>query len=230
MLASFLVQEPSCTPEGQARVRAGAAQAEAFAVEAAAGSYAAAVALGCRDAEIAAVYLRGLDAAIDAYSQGGSPESLAPVRDAVASLEVRGASLPGPAQIARFVLLAAAAAAQSEREEMALLLDQALRLEALQRAAGQPGAPVIAALEAAGDLWLQVHRYEDARAAYRRAEQELGARPRVTLGLARVEARLKDVGAACLRYRALIDWWGTRTGEPAPLREARAFVREQPCR
>jgi len=141
--------------------------------------------------DVADVYARGWEAARAAYAQGGSTESLQPVRDAIAILERNGGNVPGPAQIARLVLLAAAAAAQSERDEMAIFLDEAVRLEALQFAAGQPGAPGVSAHEAAGDLWLQVHRFDDARDAYRRAASVLGMTPRIARALEEVDARQK---------------------------------------
>jgi len=139
--------------------------------------------------DVADVYARGWAAARAAYAQGGSTESLQPVRDAVATLDRNGGNTPGPAQVARLVLLAAAAAAQSERDEMAIFLDEAVRLEALQFAAGQPGAPGVSAHEAAGDLWLQVHRFDDARAAYQRAASVLGMTPRIARSLAEVDVR-----------------------------------------
>ena len=116
---------------------------------------------GCDDIEVAAVYLGGLSAAIEAYKQGGSEESL----------------------------VAAVAAAQSEREEMGAFLTHAIAMESLQFAAGQPGAPVISAHEVAGELWLQVHRFDDARAAFERAVEQVGTTPRITAGLARASAR-----------------------------------------
>jgi hypothetical protein len=139
--------------------------------------------------DVAAVYGNGMKAARDAYSQGGSEESLAPVREAMAALAAIGGGAPGPAEIARLVLAAAAAAAQSEREEMGAFLTHATEMEVLQLAAGQPGAPGISALEAAGDLWLQVHRYEDARRAYERAAAILGTTEHITAGLARIPPR-----------------------------------------
>ncbi len=141
--------------------------------------------------DIAAVYAEGWQVARAAYAQGGSAESLQPVKDAIAVLERNGADVPGPAQIARLVLLAAAAAAQSERDEMAVFLDEAVRVEALQFAAKQPGAPGITAHEAAGDLWLQVHRFDEARAAYQRAAAVLGMTPRIARSLEEVAARQK---------------------------------------
>jgi len=144
---------------------------------------------GCAGAAVASVYLRGLIAARAAYPQGGSVESLKPVRDAIAELERNGAGSPGPAQIARDVLLAAAAAAQSEREEMALWLQEALRLEALQLAASEPGAPVITAHEVAGDLWLQVHRFAEARGAYEAAAAMVGRTPHLVTALQETNER-----------------------------------------
>ena len=47
------------------------------------------------------------------------------------------------------------------------------------------GAPIVSAYEVAGDLWLQVHRFDDARRAYVTAAEQVGSTRRVTLGLAR---------------------------------------------
>src|SRR5205085_2852773 len=104
----------------------------------------------CTTAEIEAIYIPGWDAAEAAARVGGSPESLAPVRDAIATLERMAGGAHGPAEIARYVLAAAADAAQDERDEMALFLEHAVTLERAQLDAHQPGAPVITAHEAAG--------------------------------------------------------------------------------
>ena len=133
-------------------------------------------------AQLAAVYVRGLIDAHEASRQGGSPDSLTPVRQAIAWLEIVANGRPGSAEIARLMLQAAAAAAQSEREEMRLYLDTAIRMETLQRAAGMAGAPIIAAAETAGDLWLQVHRYDEARRAYEEAAERVGSSLRILAG------------------------------------------------
>src|SRR4051794_27467414 len=101
----------------------------------------------CTLAEIELVYLRGWDAALAAFRVGGSPESLVPVREAIATLDRMAAGAHGPAEIARYVLAAAADAAQEERDEMALFLDHAIALERTQLDADQPGAPAISAHE-----------------------------------------------------------------------------------
>ncbi len=231
LLASVVwLQQAACAGPAGAAMTAAAARVEVFDLAGAAEQYAAAASAGCADAEVAGIYLQGLVAARAAYREGGSPEALIPVRAAVAALDAHGAALPGATQVARFVLLAAAAAAQSERDELALLIDHALRLEGLQRAAGQPGAPVLSALEVAGDLWLQVHRYDDARRAYLEAERQLGSRPRLSLGLARVAVRLKDDAEACRRYDGLIAAWGARADVPGELAEARQVAAACPSR
>jgi hypothetical protein len=145
--------------------------------------------VACPDVALAAIYLRGLAAAFEAYKQGGSEESLVAVREAIGELETMSGQRPGRPEVARLVLIAAAAAAQSEREEMGAFLTHALAMESLQFAAGQPGAPVLTAHEIAGELWLQVHRFDEARAAFARAAKQVGTTPRITAGLARATPR-----------------------------------------
>jgi hypothetical protein len=180
-------------------------------------------ALACAEPQLAAPYLRGLIAARKAYAAGGTLDALKPVTAAIDELD-RLAGKPVPAEIAKNVLLASAAASQSEREQMALFLAHALRIELLQLAARQPGAPIVTAHEVAGDLWLRVHRYPEARQAYLDAFKLLGPKPRITLGLARTAARMKDQPTACAEYRTLNDSFGSRAMPAAEIVEARAFL------
>jgi tetratricopeptide (TPR) repeat protein len=226
---ALMQQTAVCRDQAAPFVASALERGESFDLAGAADIFFAASGQWCIDAEIAGHYLRGLAAAREAYRQGGSPDSLAPVRLAVAALDARAHLAPALAATARAVVLAAAAAAQSERDEMALLLEHALRLENVQIEAGQPLLPVVTAHEAAGDLWLQVHRYEDANRAYQQALARVGPLPRVTLGLARSSARLKDADAACDHYRRLLAWWDTRRDEPPEIAEARAFVAQPAC-
>ena len=83
----------------------------------------------CTPADVEAVYVAGWDAAQAAARVGGSAESLAPVRDAIATLERMAGGHHGPAEIARYVLAAAVDAAQDERDEMAIFLEHAVTLE-----------------------------------------------------------------------------------------------------
>jgi hypothetical protein len=205
-------------------------QAQALAAEfdlaGAASVLASAGQIGDLFAQLAAVYVRGLIDAHEASRQGGSPESLTPVRQAIAWLELVANGRPGPAEIARLMLQAAAAAAQSERDEMRLYLDTAIRMERVQRAAGMPGAPILAAAETAGDLWLQVHRYDEARRTYDDAAQQIGSSPRILYGRARAARGLNDVPMACEAFRRLLDAWGGRTAVPVEIADARAYVVE----
>jgi hypothetical protein len=224
-----VLQDLPCRGEGVRHVTAAVQRGEWFDLAGAADAYQKAAAAGCAEADVAAQYLSGLDAAREAYRQGGSPESLAAVIQAMAVLEARAGGGPRPAQIARVVLQAAAAAAQSERDEMSLLLDYAVRLEAVQLEARQPGLPVVTAHEVAGDLWFQVHGYEEARRAYLLAAERIGPTPRLTLGLARAAARLKDTVTACTHYRELAARWGGRNNEPSEVAEARAYFTQPLC-
>ena len=229
-VALALVQGPdTCRAQAEPYVAAALERGEMFDLAGAADAYFTAAGQWCVEAEIAGHYLRGLLAARAAYKDGGSPASLAPVRLALAAIEARAAHAPAAAAMARAVLLAAAAAAQSERDEMALLLDHAVRLEAVQVEAGQPPLPVATAHDVAGDLWLQVHRYDDARRAYEAALARVGVSPRILLGVARSAARQDDFQAACRYYGSLLAWWDTRRNEPVEITEAREFAAGDAC-
>jgi hypothetical protein len=179
---------------------------------------------GDPNAQVAALYVRGLIDAREAFRDGGPTGALAPVREAIATLQMIAKGRPGSTEIARLTLQAAAAAAQSERDEMSLYLETALEMEALQRVAGLPGAPLVSAAEVAGDLWLQVHRYEDARRVYGEAIARIGSTLRTLSGLARTARRLNDMPAACGSYRRLLEAWGRRPGLPVEIAEARAYI------
>ena len=223
------VQQAPCSRAATDLVAEASVRAADFDLPASAERLRTVVLQGCTSAEVAALYVRGLVDAREAFRQGGPPESLVRVRQAIAALEAIAQGRPGPAAIARLVLHAAAAAAQSERDEMRLYIESALRMETVQRAANQPGAPLVTAAEMAGDLWLQVHRYEEARLAYMDAAQQIGSTPRIVSGLARAAARLNDAPAACAAFRGLIERWGGRQAEPPEIGEARAYLAQPVC-
>jgi hypothetical protein len=189
LLAASVVGAQACPATAPEILREAAARAQAFDLPGAVERLRDPEFAGCEDTLLATWYLSGLGAALEAYKQGGSEESLAPVREAIGALEKISGQRSGPAEIARLVLVAAAAAAQSEREEMGAFLTHAVGMESLQFAAGQPGAPVLSAHEVAGELWLQVHRFDDARSAFERAVAAVGTTPRIAAGLARAVPR-----------------------------------------
>ena len=221
-----LAQAP-CPADAMTLVLEASIRAEEFDLPGAADRMQMAASGGCATARIPALYLRGLVDAREAFRQGAPPESLTPVREAIASLEAIAGGRPGSAQIARLLLQAAAAGAQSERDEMSLYLDAAVQMDTLQRAAGQPGAPVVSSLEVAGDLWLQLFRYADARRYYVQAAGPGPPTVRVRAGLARTAVRLGESATACAEYRALLDRWGTREADPPEIADARAYVRDE---
>jgi hypothetical protein len=228
MVVLALAQDLRCENGEAEIVKAAVARAGAFDLAGAAERLQAAANGSCTAATLPAVYLRAWLDARDAYRFGGSPESLASVHAAIVQLNANQPA-PAVAEIASFVLQAAAAASQSERDELSFMIEHAVQLESVRLAAGLNGAPIITAHEAAGDLWLQVHRFDDARRAYLRAVKQVGRTPRVRLGLARTARRLNDTPEACAQYRLLVDEWKVPGTEPPEVLEARDFLREPAC-
>jgi hypothetical protein len=222
-------QDAGCGAEPvQRALREASAHVEAFDLPGAVRWLATAGTLGCDEVELRAAYLDGLVAAREAYRQGGSPPSLEVVRRAVSRLDAAAAGSV-PARIAGYVLRAAVAGAQSERDEMAIYLEHATAMERLQFLAGDRGAPLLSAHEVAGDLWLQVHRYGEAADAYALAAEAVGPTPGVRLGLARSAARLRDPATACREYAALVAGRDPDAPEPPEMVEARIFLDREPC-
>ena len=233
MLAPILgtllaLQQAPCAPEAMHLLSEASARAFRFNLPAAVESLRAAT--SCESAIVAAWYLQGLLDARAAASVGGTAESLAPVRKAITVLEQVARNGSAPPEIARLVLHAAAAAAQTERDEMRLYLESASQLELVQEAGGLAGAPIVTAAEMAGALWLQVDRYDEALRAYEEAERRLGPTPRITLGVARASARLGDSGSACAAYRRLTEGWGAGGTEPPEIVEGRSYLARPECR
>jgi len=183
----------------------------------------------CDEAGAQFEYVEGLLGAAEAARQGGTVDSLRDVRSAVHALLWRAAGKGGAWEAGSVALQATIAASQYEREEMALYLEHATRLELLQLAAGQRGVPLITALELAGDLWLQVHRFEDAQRAYERAMEHVGRTSRITFGLGRAAARLQDGRTACAEYQRLLEWWDARAASPPEIEEARMYRASPAC-
>jgi tetratricopeptide (TPR) repeat protein len=222
--ALLAAAQPGCSPDAIATVNRAAVLASEFDLSGAAAQLEAENAGACETARVAMLYARGLIAAQEAFRQGAPPESLAPARQAMAALDSVSKGRPGSAAVARLVLQAATAAAQSELDEMRLYLESAIQMESLQRAAGQPGAPLVSAAETAGDLWLQVHRYEDAWRAYFEARTQVGTTARVLAGIGRTAQRLQDMDTACAAFQQLLESWGARPTRPSQIAEAYAYI------
>jgi hypothetical protein len=156
---------------------------------------------------------------------GGTPESLAAAREALAVLEELG-QRPGwrvESAYAAAAIHAAMAAAQDERAEMAIYLVHARGLSEQLALAGASAVWPLPIDEMEGDLWLEVDRYAEAAAAFDRAQQ---AHPTgfALVGLARARARLDDEQGACDAYRR-----AAASADAALLDEARAFLARGTC-
>lgn len=153
--------------------------------------------------DLVEVQRRSLEAWTEARrlaTAGGAAELQSPVRRALGELERWQDGRAGlEAEYARTAIRAAIAAAQDERPELELLLtharDLAERLGARGRRARWPRPFNLLA----GELWFEVDRYEEARAAYERAvRSDPGAAG--VVGLARALARLGRTADACATY------------------------------
>jgi len=137
---------------------------------------------------------------------GGAPDALARMHDTLARIEAVRAARPATAILAQMaayadaVLRAAVAAAQDERDEMQVYLAHARTLADSLALAGVTRPWPLPIDVAAGELWLEVDRFADARDAFARvADAALAVR--VALGTGRAFEQLKDGSAACVAYR-----------------------------
>jgi hypothetical protein len=225
--AALLQDATACRGEAARHLTEAARLGETFDLTGAAAEYDAAARAGCAASAAAATYIRGLIAARQADAQFGSAASLEPLKQAISSLESSTAQNPSARAMAT-VLRAAIPAAQHERPEMALRIEEMLRHESLQLEAKQPSLPVLSAHEAAGYFWLQLHLYIEAARAFDAAARAVGRTPYVMLGHARTAAGRQDP-AACEHYRRLVAWWGSRTAAPPEMTEAREYLKRPQC-
>ena len=137
---------------------------------------------------------------------GGDPAKLGPVRLRLEELRRFAA---GPfaleAEYALVSAQAAIAASQDERAELELLLaharDLSERLFQRQRTVRWPRSFNLLA----GELWLEVDRYEDARQAFGRALRDGAPRAVARVGLAEALMRLDRRDEACRALRQVRD-------------------------
>jgi hypothetical protein len=228
ILAIAFLQGVSCRGEAARYVAEAQRLGETFDFAGAAEAYAAAVMSGCTAAQPAAIYVRGLIAGRAADAQFGSAASLQPLKEAINALEPHAAADP-VARAMQAVLRAAIPAAQHERAEMALLIDEMLRHERLQLEAKLPALPVLSAHEAAGYFWLQLRVWDEAMRAFDEAGRRVGETPHVLLGAARSAAGAGNIAAACGHYKRLLSWWAARAGGPPEIAEAQKYVRQPQC-
>lgn len=136
---------------------------------------------------------------------GGAPDRLGAINGLLRRLDADRATLAAASTLGRLnryaeaALRAAVAAAQDERDEMQAYLVHARDLASALATARQPAWP-LPIDDVEGELWLEVDRFADARAAFDRAAgAQRGARG--VLGLARSLDRLGERAGACAAYQ-----------------------------
>lgn len=148
------------------------------------------------DREVQRLAMDGWVAARELAPKGGALELLGPVNLRLRALD----GLPGvAARYADVAIRAAVSAAQDERDEMEVFLAHARDLSDTMALAGAPAQWPLPIDELAGELWLEVDRYPEARDAYLRATR-VKPTANAWVGLARASDRLGDLVAACAAY------------------------------
>ena len=148
------------------------------------------------EADVQRVAMEGWNAARALAPKGGAVDLLGPVNVRLKELD----GMPNTsARYAEVAIRAAVSAAQEERDEMQLFLDHAGDLAKQMALAGTPARFPLPIDELAGELWLEVDRFEESRDAYRRAT-EIAPTPNAWIGLARASDKLGDLVAACAAY------------------------------
>ena len=146
--------------------------------------------------DVQRVAMAGWMAARALAPKGGAVELLGPVNLRLRELD----ALPNTsARYAEVAIRAAVSAAQEERDEMALFLDHARDLSKQMALAGAPAQWPVPIDELEGELWFEVDRFPEARAAYERATRMTGSL-NAWIGLARAADRLGDTIGACAAY------------------------------
>ena len=148
------------------------------------------------DSEVKRVAMAGWLAARALAPRGGAIDQLGPVNARLKELD----QMPNiTARYAEIAIRAAVSAAQEERDEMQLLLTHARDLSNQLGMAGTPAEWPLPIDELEGELWLEVDRFDEARAFYQRAVDKRPT-PNAWIGLARSADKLGDKVTACLAY------------------------------
>lgn len=167
-------------------------------------------------------YVRGVLTAWWAWP-GGTRAHLDAAQQAADELERLAASegTLSRSAVRRSTVLAAMAGAQEERDELALLLGHARHLDDQLAGMGAAGDVVLPLAEVAGDLWLRLHRFDDAERYYREAIDQFPQRTRAWVGLARAAREAgRSVEARQAATRVLALW---RDSEDAARSEIEAL-------
>jgi tetratricopeptide (TPR) repeat protein len=149
---------------------------------------------------------------------GGDKQLLGPAMRAIEELEaLKTGPLAIDAEYAQVAIRAAIAAAQDERPELELLLTHARDLTERLAARGRRATWPRPYNLLAGELWLEVDRYDEARSAFERAVRAEESAIAL-VGLGRTLARLNRHDEACQAFRRV------RNAAPSLMDETRSFL------
>lgn len=177
----------------------------------------------CRPLAVALAAWRGWLQALVASDKGGTPETLAPVVAAAKTVQALGTP-KSDAAYAAAILQAAAAAAQDERDEVIVWLEEARDVSSRLAMAGPAPVWPLPFDVAEGELWHGVDDYELAEAAFARAVKAVESSPAAWRGLARARDRRGNKAGACEAYRRVQALVG-KDPAPSPIGiEARGYL------
>jgi tetratricopeptide (TPR) repeat protein len=160
----------------------------------------------CTPRRVALLSLRAWAEARALAAKGGAVELQGPVQRILEDLRALASdnAVALDVEYADTAVRAAIAAAQDERPEMELLLTHARDLSERLQLRGRSAEWPRTFNEAAGELWFEVDRYEEAIAAYERAARA-DASAAALVGWARALARAGRTEDACDVYRRVTD-------------------------
>jgi len=154
---------------------------------------------GTPERDVQRIAMEGWLAARAVAAKGGALELLGPVNASLKQLD----EIPTTsARYAEVAIRAAVSAAQEERDEMALFLEHARALSQQMSVAGPAPRWPLPIDELEGELWYEVDRFPEARAAFERATKTAPS-PNAWIGLARSADKVGDQVTACRAYTSV---------------------------
>jgi len=149
--------------------------------------------------DVQRIAMEGWLAARALAPKGGALDLLGPVNASLKQLDEMPTT---SARYAEVAIRAAVSAAQEERDEMALFLEHARALSQQMAVAGSAPRWPLPIDELEGELWYEVDRFPEARAAFERATKTAPT-PNAWIGLARSADKVGDPVTACRAYTSV---------------------------